>query len=105
MGDGVHWQGISGELPLNDGARVLVRQGPDGAQRALIFRARPAPRWESPNGFHVWDFRYFTQWRSTAEPFGSSTTDGLLPHRGGVLPKSQMIAHLQDRERTSAAGA
>jgi hypothetical protein len=75
MSGAAQWQEISGETRLNDGAQVLVRQGPEGAQRALVFRAGPAPRWESPNGFHVWDFRYFTQWRGMAERDGRSTAE------------------------------
>jgi len=70
MSGRAYWQEVSGDMRPNDGERVLVRQRPDGAQRLVIFRASPAPRWETPDGSHVYEFHHFTQWRSTAEPFG-----------------------------------
>jgi hypothetical protein len=63
VGDESAWRDTSGSSQPNDGETVSARQQYDAEPTLVIFRARPVPRWESPDGVHVYQFRFFMQWR------------------------------------------
>jgi hypothetical protein len=60
--DGASWKLTSRDAPPQNGEHVTVLRG-DRTLLPMIFHATPLWRWESPDGFRVFDFRYFDQWR------------------------------------------
>ena len=61
------WEQTSTNVRPKDGDKAEVRLQPDRNRLVAIFiyiyRAHPIPRWESLDGTHVYEFRFFEQWR------------------------------------------
>ena len=60
--DGASWKHTARDAPPQNGEHVTVRRGARSLL-PMVFRAVPLWRWESPDGYRVFDFRYFDVWR------------------------------------------